>query len=408
MKRSKNACVFQIYVFAIIFAFFGTCLAETVEEKLRSFGWDDFILGSGNAEPAEESSKAEEIAEAEETEETEYAETTENIEATEANQSVEMGMSARRQPMSASFSNPMPRGGSGGPTGDTSSVRISVFDTAGVTRELAIDFSRNLSEYRSPQRALFLSLLVPGLGQVYNKKYWRTGLYAAIEIGMIGGAVYFNRDAKRVRKDAENFADTHFSRSRLEDFYTQLINNSRKHEIYQPENDSLNLLNELIFGHGSGFVDSSKFFTAFDEDFYGKSYGVGSTRYSVQGWNDAKPYFHFPFEGNLGKDSLYMLDNRNSPFGTSARQNHYISQIDYSIKQGRRSSVFIVGIFANHVVSATDAFISAIIHNRRLLKEESGESTRVEDILSRISIESDTYFDHKNDLTTKIGLVWRF
>lgn len=308
--------------------------------------------------------------------------------------------------------------------------KISAFDTASVALESSIDFSRNLSEYRSPQKALFYSLLLPGLGQAYNKKYWRTGLYVAIEIGMITGAVHFRKDAKKIRANAEKFADSHFKEDKLENFYEALHKYVDKNEdkFPQPDNeDEVKNIGKLIFGESSGFYDGyddeeaktnyregyKRYLDEFRNDRYGERYGVGSN-YGVQGWDDAKPGYSLDYPdfylGNYEIDTTYLhiLIDGKSVFGVSQNQKYYKSEINYSVKQERRSSVFIVGIFANHIASAMDAFVSAIIHNRKLLKEENGKSTKTEDILSGISIESDMYFDVGNNLTSKLGLVWRF
>tara|TARA_B100001741_G_C16376323_1_gene515688 strand:+ start:112 stop:621 length:510 start_codon:yes stop_codon:yes gene_type:complete len=48
-------------------------------------------------------------------------------------------------------------------------------------------FSSNIfSQNNSPRKAALLSMACPGLGQVYNKKYWK----APIVITSIGGAIY--------------------------------------------------------------------------------------------------------------------------------------------------------------------------------------------------------------------------
>ena len=39
-----------------------------------------------------------------------------------------------------------------------------------------------LNQKKSPALAMGMSLIIPGTGQLYNKSYWRAGLYAGIEI----------------------------------------------------------------------------------------------------------------------------------------------------------------------------------------------------------------------------------
>jgi len=405
----------KLYVFLVIFFIFaGISFAETskneLREELRSFGWDDFILRDDNAQTPQDSEETQDYAE----ESDEADESKKLAEGEEDEETVVVGASrGGRAPMSGGFiaGGGGPRGG-GGPSGP----RTSVFETAEVGTERSIDFSRNAAEHRSPQRAMFLSLLVPGLGQAYNRDFWRTGLYLTIEGAMIGGAIYFNRDSRRIMRDAERFADANFDQEKLRLFYANIITDAQRQF---PEN-SIDDINEIIFGV---FANNDKgtaienFFADFERDFYGRSYGVGSRRFSVQGWADASWNTANSNELFAGGhiDSAYnrILSRGDAVFGLSALQNEYISQLDRSRLQSRRSSVFVVGIVANHIASATDAFISAIIHNRRLLREESSEpaskrAERAEEILSRISLESNMYFDGQSDLTTRMGLVWRF
>ena len=52
---------------------------------------------------------------------------------------------------------------------------------------LTLLFSTNIfCQQKSPSKASLLSTACPGLGQIYNKKYWKT----PIILGCIGGAIY--------------------------------------------------------------------------------------------------------------------------------------------------------------------------------------------------------------------------
>jgi len=414
------------YFFAF-FVFWWCCCAaaQSFEEELKLFGAEDFLLFD-DASAAKNIETAAQVQDSvTQTDSVQSVESHENSE-----HKTERATGTRRGGMQAPSSitgvTPIPVGAGQGRPQDTSSVKISVFDTASVSQETSIDFSRGLSQYRNPQKALFYSLLLPGLGQAYNKKYWRTGLYAAVEIGMIAGAVYFRRGARKIRIDAEKFADEHFDKARLEKFYSELTEYGKNHPHVDKESGEEENVGGLIFGYISGFLDDDtiggelgyeKYLKEFDSDFHGDRYGVGSA-FGVQGWNDAAPDYGVSKYEKFYPD-IYQLDTAvhidmriiidgKSVFGVSKNQNEYNSMMDSSRKQVQRSSVFVVGIFVNHIASAADAFVSAIINNRKLLKEEDGKSTKVEDVLSRISIDSGMYLDYDNNLTSKLGLVWRF
>ncbi|WP_044403602.1 DUF5683 domain-containing protein [Lacinutrix sp. Hel_I_90] len=76
--------------------------------------------------------------------------------------------------------------------------------TLGANKELKIAFDSTLVKQPidplAPARAAFYSAVLPGLGQAYNKKYWKIPIvYAAL-----GTSIYFytsnNKDYKRVRE----------------------------------------------------------------------------------------------------------------------------------------------------------------------------------------------------------------
>ncbi|HKK88870.1 MAG TPA: DUF5683 domain-containing protein [Saprospiraceae bacterium] len=84
----------------------------------------------------------------------------------------------------------------------------SVLDTlkaesdADVGNELKPSFSQRVfGEYPKPRTALILSLVIPGAGQAYNKKYWKVPLvYGAL--GYMGWRISENRQTYQDRRDA--------------------------------------------------------------------------------------------------------------------------------------------------------------------------------------------------------------
>ncbi len=52
-----------------------------------------------------------------------------------------------------------------------------------------------------PQRALLLAAIVPGLGQIYNKKYWKLPLVAGGFIGIGYGFNFYNTNYQKYKKE---------------------------------------------------------------------------------------------------------------------------------------------------------------------------------------------------------------
>ena len=77
-----------------------------------------------------------------------------------------------------------------------------------------------------PQRALWLSALCPGLGQIYNRRYWKLPIVVGAFVGLSYGTLWNNRmfnDYSRAYRDAtDNDPDT---RSYM-DFYPPTVKES--------------------------------------------------------------------------------------------------------------------------------------------------------------------------------------
>ncbi len=60
-----------------------------------------------------------------------------------------------------------------------------------------------LKKYPSPAGAMLRSLVVPGWGQAYNKQWFKAGLFAAAEIGLITNAIIQNQYKQKATSWAE-------------------------------------------------------------------------------------------------------------------------------------------------------------------------------------------------------------
>jgi len=277
------------YLLFIAFMLSGVCFSQdmSIEEQLKLLGADDFFVSDVKPPPDTDGA---ETKDGESLEQADSLTADGNANAQSDSAAAAPTVSGRnRQPMSSVSSITPVGAGQGRPAGDADALpKISVFDTASVADERTIDFSRNLSQYRSPQKALLYSLLLPGLGQAYNKNYWRTGLYAAIEIGMITGAIYFKRDADKITKRAKTFADDRFDTTQLRDFYDNLTKKGLDkfgEEIIISDGSEEGIratVGDFIFGLGGIYSDIydtvtnvikkyayQEYMDQFSEDFYG-------------------------------------------------------------------------------------------------------------------------------------------
>lgn len=84
-----------------------------------------------------------------------------------------------------------------------------------------IDFEQQL--HQSPTVALFKSMLVPGLGQLGNRRYTKAVLFAGLELWFLGETFHYGRQASEARQKYVN-AD---NRSARLDWY-YLYDNKRK------------------------------------------------------------------------------------------------------------------------------------------------------------------------------------
>ncbi|MBD3322561.1 MAG: hypothetical protein GF350_15780 [Chitinivibrionales bacterium] len=285
---------------------------------------------------------------------------------------------------------------------DTEAVAIA---PARVEQARSINFARNLKDYRSPKLAMLMSLFIPGLGQAYSKKYWKTALFGAVEIGVIGASVAFYRRGLERDKDARRHADTYYSYSDFEEYYTKL--REALQTYYTDEGEDLadsTLKNYYSFGYEPDSL--KKDFNAKNKDFYAM---IGEDEF-IHGWEDCAPGINLIGE-KLEKqapagDTVYVSadedtvivssnatglgDNDSVPFkldryvggksdvredqkryGFSNQYDKYKDIVNDKNDQFKVAVNIMYLMLVNHIASAIDAGISAKRHNNRLLGKQS-------------------------------------
>jgi hypothetical protein len=73
------------------------------------------------------------------------------------------------------------------PTAETDSISSTLAEQGIIIKD-SVSFKKSKKEFNplAPSKAAFYSAILPGLGQIYNKRYWK----APIAWGLIGGSIY--------------------------------------------------------------------------------------------------------------------------------------------------------------------------------------------------------------------------
>ncbi len=261
-----------------------------------------------------------------------------------------------------------------------------------LVRETTINTINQMKgNYRSPKRALFMSLVIPGLGQAYvgqsTFNYARAAAYLSTDILM--GVLWYHYVVvkhDRVVKNYHHFADTFWSQSRYEDGIANhlgtgfdLRNPTRAVEkgycdaVLAPGDPSLvgckdpvtvankssydnfnatvhlqdNLSADSIGLLRSGFTDPYQFYEM-----------IGQEQEFITGWQ------RLSTEG-----SIVFTDS--TIVGTSALRNQYISMRAQANRYSRMQAWFVGGMVLNHIVSALDAALTARYNNKRLYESNA-------------------------------------
>jgi len=252
--------------------------------------------------------------------------------------------------------------------------------------------------YKNPRKALFLSLLVPGAGQLYvggsTATYVRGGVYMALEVFMWSGWGYFsiykyNQQVDKYKK----FAKQHYSIGRYEDAMRELYSaagslypstfNSRYmgtrksfcEAIYGDATYGKCYQDDALFSddktHLNNFKDKDKSLGDEMKDFK-RSFNKESELFQlisegayVRGWDDVKNGGTLAIDLNLEDEDAETVS-----LGESEHMLKYRSMRRDANDYADMQAWFIGGLILNHIVSAVDAALTANAHNKVLYEED--------------------------------------
>ena len=241
-----------------------------------------------------------------------------------------------------------------------------------------------------PGKPLLLSLVVPGLGQVYNKEpLWKPGVFIATEIVSITSIMYANKKADEIRMDYQKFADENWN---VKDWWNftqsgpEVIENNglyftdnklkamrdyvgTHHLTIHLKGDLVNLFNtEFLTSDSlsilSGYLDSDDLSMVKDRHYYEN---IGKYDQFVGGWSDVSTSWYWE-EKDVGDSTEIVIKTpmKQSYLDDRYKSNQWLSFAKFSIS----------AMMFNHVISG----LEAVWANRSIKNEKSGEDAKKIDL----------------------------
>ena len=232
-----------------------------------------------------------------------------------------------------------------------------------------------------PARPMLYSLILPGVGQWYNKSpAWKIGLFAGIEAASIFSRLQWRKKAEDIRLKYEIFADDNWD---LETWVSNTLNTplgnyadvhiNGTHKLILVLSGSLaeqygNYVPSDSLENNAHWVYTSEVRVLRDRDFYEN---IGKYDQFVGGWTDcygpANNQLWFEIEKDVGDSTEIIISTQNKEdyVGQRARSNDYLNMAKYAVS----------AVMFNHVISALEAVWSTQIRNRP--KKEQKVQTNV-------------------------------
>lgn len=273
-----------------------------------------------------------------------------------------------------------------------------------IVRETTVNTIDELKgRYRSPKKALFMSLVVPGLGQAYVGQNWfnytRAATYFLTDVGLAYGWHHYVvvRQDEQIKK-YKRFADENWRQWKYEDSIrvdpTKLDERSPHRSTYcESVQDRSTSKGQTLY---SGCIDPNKVadWESFKAEYDDKALSadsvaqlrgnfpgvhnfyemIGKEQEFITGWLDANEGVVMGDSGfyQRGPDGNPLKDDRNRfVLATSPFQQKYIALRAQANDYARMQAWFLGGMVVNHIVSAIDAALTAHWHNKDLYQTEA-------------------------------------
>jgi hypothetical protein len=258
-----------------------------------------------------------------------------------------------------------------------------------ITRETTVNpMDMQRGKYRNPKKALFMSLIVPGLGQAYIGQstftYARAAAYFTADVTM--GILWYQYSVvkyDRKVKQYQNLADEHWTQQAYEDGIggqiapddvTARLNTGRDgycSAVQRNEGSGAPLYEGCRAVFSEELDDPQKYF-AFQQTYANDTSAAARAARRATFPNEVSFYAmigtqqEFIFGWDDAVDAGWSFGADTAVTGTSANRDRYNSLRDKAQEYSRMQSWFLGGIVLNHIASAIDAALTARRHNRIL------------------------------------------
>jgi hypothetical protein len=266
--------------------------------------------------------------------------------------------------------------------------------------------------YRSPRKAFFLSLMVPGAGQVYCGSWVKATFFVAAEVSLgVGWYQVAIVKAREKEREAERYAALHWRQERYDSTWVRLYQGTglkeAKASSTSPNRESFC---DAIYGTDKGtgwqgcmdviIQDPNSQYSLYSNTFskggttdtapgawsqeqvltfrsknikdLNSFYNVIGSQDLATGWEDNPDAMMVSdisaYNDAIDKHSTDPSIQVNNPWGVSSMQGYYLALRSRSDELARMQKWFLGGMILNHLAAAFDAALQAGRMNRELLQ----------------------------------------
>ncbi len=233
---------------------------------------------------------------------------------------------------------------------------------------------------KSPAKAFFLSLLIPGAGQLYNGNKIKPVAFLGVEIASWLMYSNWHGDGDDLTAQFEAFHQEHWLRERYEQKYLLWV-------FGETDDDNINALG---ITHHLPDEPTQQYYEM-----------TGKYDQFAWGWDDAELNGKTIDSFSISNPMPAITGKETTPHSRNREEIYEPMRYEADQKYKKATRMIYVSI-ANHLISAFEAYIMSKKHNRAI--DESQEAT----FLSRVKVRSSLRSFNARKDTPFITVTWKF